>query len=90
MRPTMQERNHACKGGGFLQGPPWHWTAWHSLSLLPDGGDVDPRDQLLPDGLLVDNIWADGQGHASNAMAERCWPVSAAEFQAKRRQVFPD
>ena len=87
---TMQERKKAFVGAGYLQGPAWHWTAWHSLSLLPDGAYVDSKDQRVSDGLMIEKLWCDAFGHSSVSMSEQLKPVTAAEFQAKRRQVLPD
>src|SRR5205823_6640 len=47
----MTESHKMFEGEGELQGEPWKWTRWHTVSTLADGAKVESEDELV-DGKL--------------------------------------
>lgn len=84
---TMRELHGGVDGDGTLDGEPWKWTAWRSVSRLPDGTSVESTDLLTQDILIAHKRVLGPTGALVVTTTERLVKVSADRF-AERRSAL--
>lgn len=85
---TMRESQGGFDGDGTLDGEPWKWTSWRTMSRLPNGTRVESIDSLVGTELIAHKRVFAPDGSVSVSTVERLHPIDAARFGARRAELL--
>ena len=86
---AMAELNDAFTGHGELVGEPGKWTAWNTVSNLPDGSTLESRDQLTNEGLVVKKVMKNAAGKVTMTIEELFPLITEAEYRKQFDALYP-